>query len=445
MDQKNAPVQPENSTKDRLGWLPGPLRAAASSGLVTGSALLLVSTTIVNLGNYLFNLILGRWLGPADFADLSLIVTFMLVLTLITATLQTVVAKFSAAFSADEEIDRVSGLRRWSVRWGWISGVVLAVGLIGGAAQLQSFFHTASAWPFILLGVGIPVYFAQGVDRGILQGQLRFLLLSASYQAEMWVRLIVGIGLVALGWSVNGAVGALTLSFVGTWLVARLGARGLPADARFSKTDQRAALAFAGPVGAALIGQILINNSDVLIVKHFFPPVEAGHYAALALIGRIVFFATWSVVTVLLPAVAQLHQKGLPHRRYLWMSLGAVLAVSVIVTGGAFFFPQLVVGVLFGEAYLSIAPLLGLYAVATSLYSLANVVITYRLSIGNGRGGTLAVIGGVAQVTALWLFHGSLQQVVLVQIGLMTGLLVLLLVWDWWEERRSKFWSKTTS
>jgi O-antigen/teichoic acid export membrane protein len=252
----------------------------------------------------------------------------------------------------------------------------------------------------------------------------------------MWVRLIVGIGLVALGWSVNGAVGALTLSFVGTWLVARLGARGLPADARFSKTDQRAALAFAGPVGAALIGQILINNSDVLIVKHFFAPVEAGHYAALALIGRIVFFATWSVVTVLLPAVAQLHQKGLPHRRYLWMSLGAVLAVSVIVTGGAFFFPQLVVGVLFGEAYLSIAPLLGLYAVATSLYSLANVVITYRLSIGNGRGGTLAVIGGTAQVIVLWFFHASLQQVVVVQIGLMTGLLALLLAWDWWEERR---------
>jgi len=107
----------------------------------------------------------------------------------------------------------------------------------------------------------------------------------------------------------------------------------------------------------------------------------------------------------------------------------------VVVTGGAFLFPELVVGILFGEAYLSIAPLLGLYAVATTLYSLSNVVITYRLSIGNGQGGTLAVIGGVAQVIALWFFHSSLQQVVVVQIGLMSGLLVLLLLWDWWMER----------
>ena len=107
MKPNDATVPKESGAKERLQWLPRPLRAAASSGLVTGSALLLVSTTVVNLGNYLFNLILGRWLGPADFADLSLIVTFMLVLTLITATLQTVVAKFSAAFSAEEDIPRI--------------------------------------------------------------------------------------------------------------------------------------------------------------------------------------------------------------------------------------------------------------------------------------------------------------------------------------------------
>lgn len=441
MDQSNAQAPsasplPPDPIAPRLAWLPAPLRVAASSGLVTGSALLLVSTTIVNLGNYLFNLILGRWLGPADFADLSLIVTFMLVLTLITATLQTVVAKFSAAYSADEENGRIAGLRGWSVKWAWIAGALMAAALILGATPLQRFFHTASTWPFVLLGVGIPIYFVQGVDRGILQGQLRFLLLSASYQAEMWARLILGIGLVALGWSVNGAVAALTLSFVATWLVARLGARALPAGAAYSPDDQRTALRFAGPVSLALIGQILINNSDVLIVKHFFPPVDAGHYAALALIGRIVFFATWSVVTVLLPAVAQRHQKGLPHRRYLWLSLAAVLAVSVGVTGGAFLFPELIVGILFGSAYLSIAPLLGLYAVATTLYALSNVVITYRLSIGNGQGGTLAVIGGAAQVIALWFFHSSLQEVVMVQIVLMSGLMVALLAWDWWMERR---------
>lgn len=433
--------QPGGGPGTGLGaWLEkvtGKLGKGALSGLLGGGALLLVSTTVVNLGNYVFNLILGRWLGPAAFADLTLVVTLMLVLTLITATLQTVVAKFSADYTARDAGSRLAGLRRWAVRWaGWL-GLGLGGGMILAAQPLQHFFHMTSAWPFVLLGIGIPVYFIQGADRGVLQGQMRFGLLAASYQAEMWVRLLLGVGLVALGFGVNGAVGALTLSFLAAWVVARLAGRGMSSAARFESSESRAALAFALPASAALVGQILINNSDVLIVKHFFVAQEAGLYAALALIGRMVFFATWPVVTVLLPAVAQRHQQGLAHRNLFWLSLGGVLAVSAGVTGAAFLFPEMIIGLLFGEAYLSIAPLLGLYAVATTLYALSNVVIIYHLSIGNGRGGLLAVLGGALQVGTLWFVHSSLAQVIWVQIGLMAGLLAALLVWDQWKTRNA--------
>lgn len=61
----------------------------------------------------------------------------------------------------------------------------------------------------MILAVGLPVYFAQGVDRGVLQGQTRFGLLSLSYQAEMWARLLLAVLLVALGGTVNGAVAVI--------------------------------------------------------------------------------------------------------------------------------------------------------------------------------------------------------------------------------------------
>ena len=47
----------------------------------SASLLLMVSMTIVNAGNYVYNLVMGRWLGPALFADVSLIVTLLLVIT----------------------------------------------------------------------------------------------------------------------------------------------------------------------------------------------------------------------------------------------------------------------------------------------------------------------------------------------------------------------------
>ena len=95
-----------------------------------------------------------------------------------------------------------------------------------------------------------------------------------------------------------------------------------------------------------------------------------------------------------------------------------------------YFFPDLIVRVLFGSAYLSIAPLLWLYALATMFFALANVVINYRLSIGNTGGTYLAIGAGIAQVALLWVFHATLSQVVWVQLLLMAGLFVVLLAWD---------------
>ncbi len=400
--------------------------------VLTGGALLMISTTIVNGGNYLFNLILGRWLGPAAFADLSLIVTLMLMVTFITVTFQLTAARFTAVYMAAEDIGRLKALRRWLGRVAWGTGGLLALVLGGGALFWMQFFHTASYWPFVILAVGMPVYFAQGVDRGILQGQTRFGMLSLSYQAEMWVRLVAAIGLVAVGLSVNGAVAGLTLSFVATWLVARRVGVSLKGVGGETAVDHRAIMTFAMPVIVAHLSQILINNSDILIVKRFFAAEPAGQYAALALIGRIVFFATWSVVTVLFPIVAQKHEKKEPHRHLLFISLMLVGLISGFILLLSLFVPEIIVQLLFGKAYLSVSPLLWLYALATALYAMANVVVNYHLSIGNGHGTVITLFAGMAQVLGLWFFHATLKQVVVAQIYIMATLLIILLMWDFW-------------
>ncbi|MEI7772068.1 MAG: polysaccharide pyruvyl transferase family protein, partial [Chloroflexales bacterium] len=409
-------------------------------GMIGGGALLLASMTIVNAGNYLFNLVLGRWLGPSAFADLSLMITAFLIVTLITATLQTISAKFAAMYTADADLAQAQAMRAWLGRWAWgLGGASFAV-LALGAPFWQQFFQTTSVWPFVILGVGLPFYYAQGIDRGVLQGSTRFTPLALSYQVEMWARLIFAVALVALGWSVNGAVAGVTLSLVAAWLAAAQPLRGMAraARARLGPTQRRAITAFAGPVVAALVGQVLINNSDILIVKHFFAPTDAGHYAALALIGRVVFFATLSVVAAMFPIAAQRHQRGEPHRQLLWLSLALVAASSLAVIGVALLLPGLMVQLLFGAAYLPIAPLLWLYAAATMFYALANVVINYRLAIGDGGGSAIVVAAGAAQVGGLWLFHDSLYHVVMVQVVLMAVLLAALIVWDWQLARRHR-------
>src|SRR5437660_2367314 len=90
-----------------------PITLLKDRPLLISSGLFLGSTTLVNVGNYLFNLILGRWLGPAKFADLSLIVTFMMVTTFATTALSTTTAKFAASYAAEEDMSSVATLRSW--------------------------------------------------------------------------------------------------------------------------------------------------------------------------------------------------------------------------------------------------------------------------------------------------------------------------------------------
>jgi O-antigen/teichoic acid export membrane protein len=407
-----------------------PTAPVMRSPLLTGSALLFVSATLVNAGNYLFNLLMGRWFGPAAFADISLVVTLFLVMSFITAGLQTPAARFGALYAADHDWQGLADVRRWSKRRAaWIAGGLMLVLILGSGLWAQ-FFGAASNWMFVIFGVFIPFYILQGVDRGLLQGRTRFGWLAVTYQVEMWSRLILSLGLALLGLGVNGAVLGIGLSFVAAWVVAQRVGKDLPPAQSLAQDVGKEIMLFTGPVLVAQLGQILINNSDILIVRRFFVAEEAGAYAALALIGRMVFFATWSIVTAMFPIVAQRFRRGEAHRPLFYLSLGIVLGGSLLIVAVTALFPTQIVQMLFGDAYLAIAPLLWVYAVATMFYALANVVINYRLSIGSTEGTYLAIAAGVTQVAALWVWHESLAQVVWIQVGLMAVLFVVLMGWD---------------
>jgi O-antigen/teichoic acid export membrane protein len=405
------------------------------SKMASASALLMISMTVVNAGNYVYNLVMGRWLGPSLFADLSLIVTLLLVVTFLTAPIQMTTARYAAIHTADGDENKLASIRRYIWFCALGLGLTLAAFFIAFAPTLQNFFHTQSSVPFIIFGAALPFGTLQAVERGILQGRTRFKILAVSYQVEMWTRLLVSIGLVSLGWSVDGAVIGIGLSFFFTWLVARLAAQDRATSTPIAQGERDALIKFVAPVLVAQLGQIMINNSDVILVKRYFETNEAGHYAALALIGRIVFFATWSVVTTMFPIVAQKQKMGEPHGHLLWGSLGIVVAVSTPIVLLTLSVPNEVVSILFGKQYLSVAPLLWLYALATSLYALANVVINYRLSLGMGRETGFAIGAGVAQVLGIILFHQTLTQVVFVQVVVMAVLFVSLLWWNFGHQK----------
>lgn len=400
--------------------------------LVTSGSFLFVSTLVVSAGNYSINLVLGRWLGPSDFSEASLIITFMLMVSFFALAFQLTAAKYIATFEGDTNLQLKGAFIGWLIKKALFVGFILMLFVEILSFFLQDFFQTSSYFPFIIFGLGLPVYLLMSVNRGVLQGLLNYKKLAFNYQYEMWVRLFVSIALVYAGYGVNGVAIGLIVSFLVTWWFSRVHYSKLSPKINI---EYKSITKFLLTILAYECSQILINNSDILLVKHFYQPFEAGLYAALALIGRIVYFGTWTVVTMLFPIVIKLEKEGKSHIKYFFGGLGLVATMAAAIVGFCYFYPEILVSILFGKEYLTIAPLLWQYAVATALFACSNVFVYYHLSLDQHQPVWITIIAGIAQIALISNYHQSFKQVIHVQILLMLVLFVTMVCFHFFKKR----------
>ena len=401
------------------------LLTAIKSRKLTPEQLFMVSVLAVNGGNYLYNLILGRLLGPTAFADAAVLITFLLVLSFVAMTFQLVTAKFSVLF----ENELFKSLIARVYQQAFAVGIGLGILIIAFASQLQALFNTSSSTMFIIFGCGVPLYFLMSVNRGAFQGKKAYKSLSITYQAEMLSRLVITLGLILLFDIQSSAVIAIgiLLSFVFGLFPFKMKQISFkkPAalDAQYSKQIKNFFLLTA----FYELTQIIINNSDILLVKHYFESYEAGLYASLALIGRIVYFIAWMFVMLLLPAVVELKKEGKETASVLFKYVGYIAAISIVIVFTCLVFPELIINILFGEQYIAMAPLLWKYAIATSMFAISNIFAYYYLSLDKYVPVIISGVFGMLQMVLVIFFHDSLEQVVHMQIVAMLLLLVIQL------------------
>ncbi len=385
----------------------------------------MLSVLLVNGGNYLYNLVLGRVLGPEKFADAAILITFLLVLSFVAMTFQLVTAKFSVLFKDSVFSGFISKIYKNAL----FTGVFLAILIVVFSIQLQGFFRTTSSTMFVIFGIGVPFYFLMSVNRGVFQGKQELKSLSITYQSEMISRLLLTFTLLYLldiDSSLIIAIG-IFFSFIFGLLPFRTSNFSLSKKFVLDTANKKLVKNFFIITAFYELTQIIINNSDILLVKHYFESYEAGLYASLALIGRVVYFIAWMFVMLLLPTVVQLKKEGKDTLPILlkYVVYIAVIASTIVVS--CFFFPEEIIKILFGSEYLSISNLLWKYASATGIFAISNIFAYYYLSLDKYVPVVLSGIFGMLQIVLVILFHESLEQVVHVQIIAMVLLLFVQL------------------
>jgi O-antigen/teichoic acid export membrane protein len=422
LDGKSGMTMPDEA---RVTSLPGQ-RDFWRGRVVRGSAILLVSTCLVAATNLLYNILIARMLGAAGFGHASALYTLLMLVTAVTLSFQIVTSKFTARNTSPLVQAQIyaSLLRR-----AWQVGLGVAALVIAGSAFLKTYLNLPAQHDLLLLAMAAGVYIPLGVQRGRMQGSYKFSGLAVNVVVEVAVKFSGALLFLYFGMGVTGVMVAILLSIIAAYIA------GAPGSSyQRAKPGQIKIAPFGEGMQAVLyfIGQVILSNLDILLVKHFFAPALAGIYAAVALVGRVVFMLSWSVVSSMFPVSASnAHPKA--GRSVLYTALLLVAGLTTAFIGAVALAPEAVWIMLLGKQFMlgAIVPfssLLTEYALMTGVYSIAVVVMMYEISRRIGTAAWMQLSASITLTVAIWFYHGSLSQVILVQVFVMGALLLAVAV-----------------
>lgn len=402
---------------------PQPLQAR----IVSGSVVLLSGSGLATGINFAYNIAVARFLGPKGFGHATAVYTLLTLMSAITLSFQIISAKVVAQQKSPE--GKAAGYQAFH-RGAWVCGILVAVGLLLCQRAIAVYLNLPSPVLVVLLSIGAAFYVPLGSRRGYLQGAYGFRRLATNLVLEGGVRLGGSLLLILLGLGVRGVIAANSaavavayLAIVPDWAAAH---GPNPVRLSYALRETTQAIVFYS-------GQVLINNCDIVLVKHFFIPEAAGLYAAVAMVGRVVFAFSSAVVNSMFPLVAGTSNEDRRDLKVIATSLLLVLAIGSAIAIGLRFAPAAIWTLFFGARFqiagdYGLPYLLALYAITTVVYSLSAVIISYEMSykIANTSWVQLAFSGVV--IVGISRYHSSLRQVILVQLVLMLALLVFVAV-----------------
>jgi O-antigen/teichoic acid export membrane protein len=387
------------------------------SRLLGGSLIMLTGSGLVSILNFAYNVAVARLLGPAEFGHAAVAITLLMMVSALTLSFQLVCAKLVARTQVAEA---KAAVYQTLLRRAWKVGLALGAVLMIASGPVARYLNLPSAWMIAVLALGFAFYVPVGARRGGMQGRFCFRRLAFSYIIEALLKFAGALLLVEFGLGALGAITAISLSVICAYF--------LPVPPELNATTASPVLPPTAEAVQAIVffaGQVMISNCDIVLVKHFFTPEVAGLYATRALVGRLVYFASWMVVSAMFPisAGAKPEERGpsilaIPIALVVTISGGFVLLLSV--------FPHLVLSTVFGASFAGggLDGLLPLCAAMAGVYSLSVVLIAYEMSHRIANTAWIQLGAALAVVAGIFLFHASLTEVVLVQLVIMAALLI---------------------
>ena len=409
-----------------------PLMRLSSSPhkLYLNTFILLTGTSLLGFGSYLYQILMGNMLSISDFGTLVTLISLFSLIAIPTSAIDTLTTQAVAA----QRVQAPGAIRALISKISYkvtLFGIVIFLIAQLAAPKLQQFLNLETKFPYFILNTSIIVLLLLAVYRGSLAGLQRFPILSLNYFIDITVRITTAFFLVTIGLNLIGAVSALALGR----LVALL-------TLLFFERKSNGQLAHKTPISPSPIPRTyififfwtvsagLLQNIDILFVKHFLPAETTGLYAAMSLLGKIVLWSGLSVAAVFFPLSATLQATGEhgEQRKIFRQACFFLFLLTGILTLTFWRYPYYIVDLFFNRSYLPLARYLPLFGIIGMLISMNQLFAMYYLSKQKKWFVVPVFIAIIIELILIYYrFHSNMLQILIIHIAATSGLFIVFM------------------
>lgn len=401
---------------------------AHQTGLVRHSLLLLMATQIGGVANFLFQLVMMRSLATDEYGVLAALLSLILVFVLPLEALRTTVAHQAGRMMRMNRPGDIRSLTgRWARRLAVPSALILLAGWAGRHA-LAEFFQIPYSTPVVITAVALACAPFMQMYVGFLQGMQSFLWMSVVSQGWGLIRLLAGVALVV--WIAPNAISGLTAQALGMGSAIIAGMIGLQWLLKGHTARDAVDLGGGRYLMMSVIilgGYAVLAHADIMLVKRFFEPSEAGLFAKAATMGRIIIFITIPVALAMFPKVISTGLTSITDRRVFLRALllagSLVVATALLVSVLARYIWLVFTGDWPDEAAVHLVRV-----VVWAMAPLGLTLLLVNFELAQHRFHIAKILLGLAvvYVVGVRLWHDTLLQVVTVLAAVSVSSLVLL-------------------
>jgi len=374
-----------------------------NKNLIKGSIILLVSFGIFNFLNFVFQFSMARLLTIKEFGVLSTLFTIIYILGGFSESIQTIMTKYSSTEKNKGKVKNV--LKRALKKSFIISSLFFFVYLV--FSIVISLLTKINYFLVSLTGLVIFIAFLSPISRGMLQGRKKFKELGINMVLESSIKLILAVFLVIVGFKVYGAVIGAIFGGLIAFAFSFIGLKDI-LKSKNVNASVKEIYNYTTPSFFIVLTILIFYSLDIFIARIVFSPEVSGIYSIASILSKIIFFGTQPISRAMFPLSSESNSIKKNTKEVFVNSFSILLLGIIPVLGAFYFFSNQIVSIFSGRDILGASSILFYLGISTSITSLTNLILLYKLSIEKIKGYLILPIFILSEILLLVYFSHNL-------------------------------------